>query len=110
MTRPSPLQRALVLAVFAVTGTVAAIASIAPDTDAALLLNKHVLPEPVTIGADALLPAPAAYIREERFLAGDTLAAMRTTPAAHTGIDRKNMGFNYPLWTRSRLNPACSRA
>jgi murein DD-endopeptidase MepM/ murein hydrolase activator NlpD len=76
MSRYTPLQRAGALVVFAATGTVAAIAAIAPDTDAALLINKAALAEPVAIHAEALLPAPATFLREERFLSGDTVQAV----------------------------------
>jgi murein DD-endopeptidase MepM/ murein hydrolase activator NlpD len=87
MSRYTPLQRAGALALFAATGTVAAIAAIAPDTDAALLIRKAALSEPVAIRAEAVLPAPTSFLREERFLAGDTVSgllnrlAIRTTDA-----------------------------
>ena len=76
MRRYTPLQRAGALLLFAATGTVAAIAAIAPDTDAALLIGKASLPEPVAIRAEAVLPAPATFLREDPMLAGDTAAAL----------------------------------
>jgi murein DD-endopeptidase MepM/ murein hydrolase activator NlpD len=69
------LVRAAALAVFAVTGVVAAFATIAPAPDAAFLLTPQSLVEDVPIRAEALLPSPASYIREERFQRGDTLPA-----------------------------------
>jgi murein DD-endopeptidase MepM/ murein hydrolase activator NlpD len=75
--RGLPHRRAAGLVAFALSGAVAAIAAIAPSTDAELLLPKTALPEPVAIRIDeALLPAPATLVREERFQRGDTLGAL----------------------------------
>jgi murein DD-endopeptidase MepM/ murein hydrolase activator NlpD len=75
--RGLPHRRAAGLVAFALSGAVAAIAAIAPSTDAELLLAKTAVLEPVAIRVDeALLPAPAAYIREERFQRGDTLPGL----------------------------------
>ncbi len=72
-----PHRRAAGLVAFALSGAVAAIAAIAPSGDAELLLAKTAVLEPVSIRIEeALLPAPAAYVREERFQRGDTLAAL----------------------------------
>ena len=77
MRRGIPFRRVAALAAFAVSGAVAALASIAPGTDAELLLAKTARPEPVAIQLDrALLPAPAKYVREERLQRGDTVAAL----------------------------------
>jgi murein DD-endopeptidase MepM/ murein hydrolase activator NlpD len=80
---PAPLarmalwKRALFLSVFAVSSTVAAVASILPSTDAEWLVSKAAVLEPVAIRLDeALLPAPATLIREERMQRGDTLAGL----------------------------------
>lgn len=72
-----PLRRAAGFAAFALSGAVAAVATIAPSSDAELLLAKTAVLEPLTIriGA-ALLPAPATYVREERFQRGDTLPGL----------------------------------
>jgi murein DD-endopeptidase MepM/ murein hydrolase activator NlpD len=67
------LTRAAALAVFAVTGVVAAFATIAPAPDAPFPLTPQSLVEDVPIRAEALLPSPSSYIREERFQRGDTL-------------------------------------
>jgi murein DD-endopeptidase MepM/ murein hydrolase activator NlpD len=67
-------KRAAVLAAFAVSGAVAAVASIAPSADPELLLAKAAVPELLPIRLEeALLPAPSTYVREERFQRGDTL-------------------------------------
>lgn len=72
-----PHRRAAGLVAFALSGAVAAIAAIAPSGDAELLLAKTAVLEPVAIRLEeALLPAPDAYVREERFQRGDTLAAL----------------------------------
>jgi len=77
MSRYTPLQRALGLLAFAVSGAVAAVAAIVPSTDAELLLAKAAVLEPVPIRIDeALLPSPATYVREERLQRGDTLAGL----------------------------------
>jgi len=71
------LRRAALLAVFAFSGAVAAIAAIVPSSDAELLLAKTAVLEPVDIRLDeALLPAPAAYVREERMQRGDTFQSL----------------------------------
>lgn len=77
MIRNLSLARAGVLAVLALSGMVAALATISDAPDAQLLLPKTTLPEqlPIAFG-EATLPAPASFIREERFQRGDTLAAL----------------------------------
>src|SRR6185503_10124340 len=67
------LRRAALLAVFALSSAVAAVATIVPSTDAELLLAKAAVLEPVEIRLDnALLPAPPTYVREDRMQRGDT--------------------------------------
>jgi murein DD-endopeptidase MepM/ murein hydrolase activator NlpD len=67
------LRRAALLAVFALSSAVAAVATIVPSTDAELLLAKAAVLEPVEIRLDnALLPAPSTYLREDRVQRGDT--------------------------------------
>ena len=68
-----PLRRAALLAAFALSSAVAAVATIVPSTDAELLLAKAAVLEPVAISLDnALLPAPSTYVREDRVQRGDT--------------------------------------
>jgi len=75
--RTAPLKRAAALAAFAVSGVVAAVAAIVPSSDAELLLAKAAVLEPVAIRADeALLPAPASYVREDRLQRADTLEGL----------------------------------
>ena len=67
------LRRAALLAAFALSSAVAAVATIVPSTDAELLLAKAAVLEPVAIRLeDALLPAPLSYVREDRMQRGDT--------------------------------------
>jgi murein DD-endopeptidase MepM/ murein hydrolase activator NlpD len=70
-----PLARSAVIIVLAVFGAVAAFATIAPPIDAEILLSRTSSIEALPIPAEALLPSPASYIREERFQRGDTLPA-----------------------------------
>ena len=70
-----PVARSAVIVVLAVSGAVAAFATMAPSSDAEILLSRTSLVEALPIPAEALLPSPASYIREERFQRGDTLAA-----------------------------------
>ena len=69
------VARIAVIAVLAATGAVAAFATMAPSPEIELLLSRTPSVETLPIPAEALLPAPESYIREERFQRGDTLAA-----------------------------------
>jgi murein DD-endopeptidase MepM/ murein hydrolase activator NlpD len=72
-----PLRRAALLAAFALSSAVAAVATIVPSTDAELLLAKAAVLEPVAIRLEeALLPAPATYVREDRLQRGDTFQGL----------------------------------
>jgi len=72
--RPALWKRAAALAAFAVSGAVAAVASMMPSADTELLRTRAAVIEPLPIRLDeALLPAPSSYLREERFQRGDTL-------------------------------------
>ena len=73
--RFGPLARSAAIIVLAVSGAVAAFATIEPASEAEFLLSRTSLVEPLPIPAEALLPSPASYIREERFQRGDTLPA-----------------------------------
>jgi murein DD-endopeptidase MepM/ murein hydrolase activator NlpD len=68
-----PLARSAVILVLAISGAVAAFATIAPSSDAQFLLFRTSSVESLPIPPEALLPSPASYIREERFQRGDTL-------------------------------------
>lgn len=67
--------RIAVIAILAATGAVAAFATIAPSPDVELLLSRTSSVETLPIPAEALLPAPESYIREDRFQRGDTIPA-----------------------------------
>ena len=68
-----PLWRFALLAAFALSSAVAALATIVPSTGAELLLAKAAVLEPVAIRLEeALLPAPTTYVREDRLQRGDT--------------------------------------
>ena len=71
------LRRVALLAVFALSSAVAAVATIVPSTDAELLLAKAAVLEPVVIRVeDSLLPAPVTYVREDRLQRGDTFQGL----------------------------------
>jgi murein DD-endopeptidase MepM/ murein hydrolase activator NlpD len=77
MSRLAPIWRIAVFAALALCGAVVAFATIAPVPEDELLLGKVATLEQVPIRvAEALLPSPASYIREDRFQRGDTLAAV----------------------------------
>jgi murein DD-endopeptidase MepM/ murein hydrolase activator NlpD len=68
-----PLRRVALLAAFALSSAVAAVATIVPSTNAELLLAKAAVLEPVAIRLEeGLLPAPTTYVREDRLQRGDT--------------------------------------
>jgi murein DD-endopeptidase MepM/ murein hydrolase activator NlpD len=71
------LRRIALLAAFALSSAVAAVATIVPSTDAELLLAKAAVLEPLAIRLEeALLPAPASYVREELLQSGDTFQGL----------------------------------
>lgn len=76
------IRRVAALAAVAIFGAMAAFASIAPGTDASLLVAKTALRESLEPPA-AVLSAPATYLREERFGQGETLGAL----LARLGLD-----------------------
>jgi len=76
-TRGRAPRRIALLAAFALSSTIAAMAAIMPSTDAELLLAKTASAEPVAIRLEeGLLPAPASYVREDRLLRGDTFQGL----------------------------------
>jgi murein DD-endopeptidase MepM/ murein hydrolase activator NlpD len=75
MANVGPLARSAVIIVLAVSGGVAAFATIAPPSDAEILLSRTSSIEALPIPTEAVLPSPSSYIREDRFQRGDTLPA-----------------------------------
>lgn len=77
MSEYAPLARSLALVALALSGAVAAFATIAPSAESGPPPPRTAVIEPVALRAgEALLPAPAAYLRGERFQRGDTLAGL----------------------------------
>jgi murein DD-endopeptidase MepM/ murein hydrolase activator NlpD len=72
--RVRTLALAAAVASLAFFGAVAAFATMAPQ-DVAAKLTPTALVETLPIPAEALLPPPESYIREERFQRGDTISA-----------------------------------
>jgi murein DD-endopeptidase MepM/ murein hydrolase activator NlpD len=67
--------RTAAVAILAISGAVAAFATIAPSPELQTLPEQTALIEALPIDTDdALVPSPASYIREEQFQRGDTLA------------------------------------
>jgi len=77
----SPLARASALAVLALSGGVAAFATIAPGVPAPPATGALV--EPYALPARAVLPADGTYVREERLQRGDSLAGLLERLAVH---------------------------
>jgi murein DD-endopeptidase MepM/ murein hydrolase activator NlpD len=69
------LARIAVIAVLAASGVVA-FATIAPRPGTEALLQRTASIEAMPIHAEQVLPAPAFYIREERFQRGETLSGL----------------------------------
>ncbi|MDH3319007.1 MAG: peptidoglycan DD-metalloendopeptidase family protein [Betaproteobacteria bacterium] len=77
MTPYAPLRRAALVAALVFSGMVLAVAAMAPSPEAEATLLRRSVVEPVALGVTAsVLPAPALYVREERFQRGDTLAGL----------------------------------
>lgn len=70
-SRPST-ARVAALFVLALSGVVAAFATMAPSPEAGPVFRQAVA-EPVAIPKDALIPPPRAYVQEARFERGETL-------------------------------------
>jgi murein DD-endopeptidase MepM/ murein hydrolase activator NlpD len=75
MSDVTPLSRAAALAALALSGAVAAFATMAPEIPAPTPGAAVIEPIALRTG-DTLLPAPAAFLREERLQRGETLAEM----------------------------------
>jgi murein DD-endopeptidase MepM/ murein hydrolase activator NlpD len=75
MSEFTPLARVAAIVALALSGAVAAFATMAPEIPAPPA--EAAVVESVTLRAvDSLLPAPASFRREERFQRGDTLAGL----------------------------------
>ena len=101
MSTLGPLARTAAIAVLAVSGVVAAFATIAPSNDAEILLSSTSSVEPLRIPVEALLPSPASYIREDRFQRGDTLPAF----LARMGVADTQVGQLIRLRALQALRP-----
>jgi murein DD-endopeptidase MepM/ murein hydrolase activator NlpD len=77
MTLHGPLRRAALLGALVLSGVVLAMAAMAPSPEAEATLLRRAVVEPIPLGtADAVLPAPASYLRDEQFRRGDTLSRL----------------------------------
>jgi murein DD-endopeptidase MepM/ murein hydrolase activator NlpD len=99
------LGRTVAVALLAVSGAVAAFATIAPSTELQTLPESTALVEALPIDTDdALVPSPASYIREEQFQRGDTLAGF----LGRLGIAEPHSGRLIKLSALRSLRPGTS--
>ena len=94
------IARVAVLLALALSGVVAAFATMAPAPDANAVFREPIA-EPLTIPRDALVRAPAAYVREARYQRGETLAAL----LFRLGLDDGEAGRLVKLGTLRLLRP-----
>src|SRR3569832_2315455 len=84
------LGRAALIGLFGVFGVVAAFATISPSPDADQPPPSALNTEPIAIHVDdARLPPPASYVREERFLRGDSLAGVLARLGIEAATDQR---------------------
>jgi murein DD-endopeptidase MepM/ murein hydrolase activator NlpD len=69
------IARIAVLFALALSGVVAAFATIAPAPEATPMLREAVI-EPIAVSRDGLVPGPDSYVREARYQRGETLASL----------------------------------
>src|SRR5690349_14578036 len=74
MAFPGTLGRSIAVALFALFGVVAAFATMAPGREAAEAPSTSLVVEPLSLQAREV-PLVGAYVQEEQFRRGDTLAA-----------------------------------
>jgi murein DD-endopeptidase MepM/ murein hydrolase activator NlpD len=99
------LGRTAAVALLAVSGAVAAFATIVPSTELQTLPESTALVEALPIDTDdALVPSPASYIREEQFQRGDTLAGF----LGRLGIAEPHSGRLIKLSALRSLRPGTS--
>jgi murein DD-endopeptidase MepM/ murein hydrolase activator NlpD len=99
------LGRTVAVALLAVSGAVAAFATIVPSTELQTLPESTALVEALPIDTDdALVPSPASYIREEQFQRGDTLAGF----LGRLGIAEPHSGRLIKLSALRSLRPGTS--
>ncbi|OGA42303.1 MAG: hypothetical protein A3G28_08030 [Betaproteobacteria bacterium RIFCSPLOWO2_12_FULL_68_19] len=102
MSTTGTLWRTAVILLLAISGAVAAFATMAPPPEAQLLPERAALVEALPIDTDdALVPSPASYIREEQFQRGDTLAAF----LSRLGIAEPHVGRLIKLNALRSLRP-----
>jgi murein DD-endopeptidase MepM/ murein hydrolase activator NlpD len=101
MNTLAPLARSAAIIVLAVSGAVGAFATMAPSSDVDIVLSMKSSIEPLPIPAEALLPSPTSYIREERFQRGDTLTAF----LSRLGVDEEQIASLVRLRPLHTLRP-----
>lgn len=94
------IARIAVLLALALSGVVAAFATISPAPESSASIGEPIV-EPVAIPRDALVPPPGSYVREARYERGETLAAL----LGKLGIDDTQARQLTKLGTLQLLRP-----
>ena len=84
----------------ALSGVVAAFATMAPAPEATPIFREAVI-EPVAVSKDGLVPGPTSYVREARYQRGETLASL----LAKLGLRDSDAGRLVKLGTLHLLRP-----
>lgn len=101
---PARLRKLRVAAVaaLALSGMVAAFATIPPQSDAELTLARSWAPGSIALQPAAeILPTPQSFVREERFQSGETVAGLLT----RLGVAEEDIGKLLRLKELRRLRP-----
>ncbi|MGQ0546548.1 MAG: M23 family metallopeptidase, partial [Betaproteobacteria bacterium] len=93
--------RSAAVALLAISGAVAAFATIAPSSEAQPPQRTQIVEALPIDTDDALVPSPASYIREEQFQRGDTLAGF----LGRLGIAEPHAGRLIKLAALRQLRP-----
>ena len=94
------IARIAVLFALALSGVVAAFATMAPAPEATPIFREAVI-EPVAVSKDGLVPGPTSYVREARYQRGETLASL----LAKLGLRDSDAGRLVKLGTLHLLRP-----
>jgi murein DD-endopeptidase MepM/ murein hydrolase activator NlpD len=94
------MTRIAVLFVLALSGVVAAFATISPAPEANAV-HRETMTEPIAIPPSALQPAPSSYVWETRYRRGETLASL----LRNLGVEEDETGRLLRLGTLRLLRP-----
>ncbi|MGE5130062.1 MAG: M23 family metallopeptidase [Sphingomonadaceae bacterium] len=94
------MTRIALLFVLALSGVVAAFATISPAPEANAV-HRETVTEPIAIPPSALQPAPSSYVWESRYRRGETLATL----LRNLGVEENETGRLLRLGTLKLLRP-----